>query len=416
MTVELRAAMAPTGIRPSRFHGGENNRASTAGGSAGKYRECKHAAPIRAARPAGRRDRLPREGFGPGRTGALGMIAHRLLATPGFRTAVIGGPQSGPVFADAPFHAVRPAIWRPGNINLRFAASVARMLRRMRPALIEVHNRPEIALALSARFRDTPVTVLLNNDPQAMRGARRPGERAAMLRRLDRVLVASDWLRARLLDGIDAPRHPPFVLHNCIDLSSLRPPAPREKLILFAGRLVPEKGADTFVAACAAALPTLPGLAGRDDRRRPLPRRQPGYRLHPLLARGRAAGGVALLGYRDHPEVLAAMARAAIVVVPSRWQEPFGLTALEALACGATLICSRRGGLPEIGGEVAVYADPDDPLALAEAVRSLASDPVRRQVMEQSGPLRARQFDVTAGRRAAGGAATRGAGRAGGSH
>ena len=171
----------------------------------------------------------PREGFGPGRTGALGMIAHRLRATPGFRTEVIGGPQAGPVFADAPFHAVRPAIWRPGNVNLRFAASVARLLRRMRPALIEVHNRPEIALALAARFPDTPVTVLLNNDPQAMRGARRPRERAALLRRLDRVLVASDWLRARLLDGIDAPLRPPSVLHNCIDLAALPPPAAREK-------------------------------------------------------------------------------------------------------------------------------------------------------------------------------------------
>ena len=337
----------------------------------------------------------PREGFGPGRTGALGMIAHRLQATPGFRSAVIGGPQSGPVFADAPFHPVRPAIWRPGNVNLRFAASVARLLRRMRPALIEVHNRPEIALTLAARFPDTPVTVLLNNDPQAMRGARRPRERAAMLQRLDRVMVASDWLRGRLLDGVAPPPRPPFVLHNCIDLASLPPPAGREKLILFAGRLVPEKGADSFVAACAAALPALPGwraeMIGADRFRAD----SPDTDFIRALRQAASAGGVALRGYRDHPEVLAAMARAAIVVVPSRWQEPFGLTAVEALACGAALICSRRGGLPEIGGEVAVYADPDDPLALAEAIRDLALDDAKRQAMEQAGPLRARQFDVT---------------------
>jgi len=323
------------------------------------------------------------------------MIAHRLQATPGFRSAVIGGPQSGPVFPDPPFHPVRPAIWRPGNVNLRFAASVARLLRRMRPALIEIHNRPEIALMLAARFPDTPVTVLLNNDPQAMRGARRPRERAAMLRRLDRVLVASNWLGARLLDGIEAPPRPPFLLHNCIDLASLPPPAGREKLILFAGRLVPEKGADTFVAACAAALPALPGwraeMIGADRFRAD----SPDTDFIRALRQAAGAGGVALLGYRDHPEVLAAMARAAIVVVPSRWQEPFGLTAVEALACGAALICSRRGGLPEIGGEVAVYADPDDPLALAEAIRDLALDDARRRALEQAGPLRARQFDVT---------------------
>lgn len=337
----------------------------------------------------------PREGFGPGRTGALGMIAHRLLATPGFRTAVIGGPQSGPVFDNAPFHAARPAIWWPGNVNLRFAASVARLLRRMRPELVEVHNRPEIALALAARFPDTPVTVLLNNDPQAMREARRPRERAALLSRLDRVMVASDWLRRRLLDGLATPPRPPFVLHNCIDLAVLPPPVAREKLILFAGRLVPEKGADAFVAACAAALPALPGwraeMIGADRFRAD----SPDTDFIRSLREAARAGGVALLGYRDHPDVLTAMARAAIVVVPSRWEEPFGLTALEALACGAPLICSRRGGLPEIGGEVAVYADPDDPLALAEAVRGLALDETRRQGLGQAGPLRARQFDVT---------------------
>jgi glycosyltransferase involved in cell wall biosynthesis len=239
------------------------------------------------------------------------------------------------------------------------------------------------------------VTVLLNNDPQAMRGARRPRERAAMLRRLDRVLVASDWLRARLLDGVDSPHAPVFVLHNCIDMASLPPPASREKLILFAGRLVPEKGADSFVAACAAALPALPGwraeMIGADRFRAD----SPDTDFIRSLRQAATAAGVALLGYRDHPDVLAAMARAAIVVVPSRWQEPFGLTALEAMACGAALICSRRGGLPEIGGDVAVYADPDDPRALSEAIRSLALDDARRRVMEHSGPLRARQFDVT---------------------
>ncbi len=88
--------------------------------------------------------------------------------------------------------------------------------------------------------------------------------------------------------------------------------------------------------------------------------------------------GVTLHGYRDHPEVLAALAGAAIVVVPSRWQEPFGLTALEAMASGAALICSPRGGLPEVAGDAALYADPDDPAALADAILALACDGAQR--------------------------------------
>jgi glycosyltransferase involved in cell wall biosynthesis len=107
---------------------------------------------------------------------------------------------------------------------------------------------------------------------------------------------------------------------------------------------------------------------------------------------------VALLGYRPHAEVLAAMSQAAVVAVPSRWQEPFGLTALEALACGAALVCSPRGGLPEIAAEAALYANPDMPAALAEAMVSLATNPAARAARAQAGFARARLFDTPAAR------------------
>ena len=106
------------------------------------------------------------------------------------------------------------------------------------------------------------------------------------------------------------------------------------------------------------------------------------------------AANVRMLGYRDHPEVLAAMARAAIVVVPSRWPEPFGLVALEALASGAALICSPRGGLPEVAGDAAVYANPDDPAEIAAAIRMLGRDEASRARLAEAGRRRARQFDV----------------------
>jgi len=100
------------------------------------------------------------------------------------------------------------------------------------------------------------------------------------------------------------------------------------------------------------------------------------------------------MGYRDHPAVLEAMTRAAIVIVPSRWPEPFGLTALEAIACGAPLIVSPRGGLPEVAGEAAIYADPEDISGLAAIIMALAHDPGRRAVMSAAGRARARMFDT----------------------
>jgi glycosyltransferase involved in cell wall biosynthesis len=187
------------------------------------------------------------------------------------------------------------------------------------------------------------------------------------------------------------------VLPNCLDLLDIPPIAPpgaRDKTLLFAGRLVADKGADTFVAACARALPRLPGwgaLMIGADRFGPDSPETPFLRA---LRPAAAAAGVTLAGYRPHADVLAAMARAAVVAVPSRWQEPFGLTALEALACGAALVCSRRGGLPEIAGDAALYADPDDPDALAEAMVALATDEAARAARAAAGLARAARFGV----------------------
>lgn len=336
----------------------------------------------------------PREGFGPGRAGALGLLARRYAMAPGFRTLVFGGEQAGPPFAEVPFQAVRPAAWCPGNINLRFAASLIGPLLRARPAAIEVHNRPEIALALSYLFPRTPVGLLLNNDPQDMRAARSPAARTRLLRRLRPVMASSNWLRARFMDSVDPAAGTVSLLHNCIDLAAVPPPAARDNVILFAGRVVRDKAPDAFVQACALALPSLPGwraeIVGADGMS--ANSRETDF-VRAVRAQA-AAAGIAMLGYRDHPLVLEAMTRAAIAVVPSRWNEPFGLTALEAIACGAPLIVSPRGGLPEVAGEAAVYANPDDPGDMAAAMVALARDPARRAALSAAGRTRAEAFDT----------------------
>ncbi len=336
----------------------------------------------------------PREGFGPGRTGAIGLLARRLVQTPGFTTIVFGGAQDGPIFPDIAFQAVSPSIWSLGNTNVRYAAAVAKVLKTVQPALIEVHNRPEIALALAARLPSIPVTLILNNDPRGMRGAITPSQRTVMLRRLARVITSSAYLRQCLLDGVTAPARPPEILLNCLDLTELPPPRQQERLILFAGRVVADKGPDAFVAACAAALPHLPGWVAEIIGADRFHIDSPDTAFVQMIRASAEGAHVRMLGYRDHPDVLAAMSRAAIVVVPSRWAEPFGLVALEAMASGAALICSPRGGLPEVAGDTAIYADPDHPAEIAAAIRALATDEPRRAALAESGRQRAKQFDL----------------------
>jgi glycosyltransferase involved in cell wall biosynthesis len=207
-------------------------------------------------------------------------------------------------------------------------------------------------------------------------------------------MAASDYVRRRFMEGIDPSAGEVEVLHNCIDLAAVPPPAERENLILFAGRVVHDKAPDSFIRACALALPSLPGwraeIIGADGMS--ATSRETDY-VRRIKTQAMEAG-VAMAGYRDHPQVLEAMTRAAIVIVPSRWNEPFGLTALEALACGAPLIVSPRGGLPEVAGEAGVYANPDAPEEIAAWIRALAVDPAKRAALSEAGRERARLFDT----------------------
>jgi UDP-glucose:(glucosyl)LPS alpha-1,2-glucosyltransferase len=339
----------------------------------------------------------PREGFGPARSGAIGLLTRLYAGTPGFRTLVIGGPQDGPVHA-VPFEAVKPVPWLPINTNLRYVAGMIKPLRRAAPALIEVHNRPEIAMALAKWLPQVPVALVMHNDPVTAAGARSPAARIALLKRLAMVMTASDYLRRRFMEGISEPGLPPVeLLPNCIDLGSIPPPAPREKVILFVGRVVANKGPDSFIQACEQALPALNGwraeIIGADGMSET-------SRETEFLRGARAmavAAGIRMLGYRDHPLVLDAMSRAGMVVVPSRWDEPFGLTGLEAMACGAPLLCSMRGGLPEVVGDAAVPIDPDDIDAMANQITALAEDEERRAALSALGRARAKGFDVSIG-------------------
>jgi UDP-glucose:(glucosyl)LPS alpha-1,2-glucosyltransferase len=332
----------------------------------------------------------PRELFSPAATGAVGLLV-RLLARMG-NAVVYGMPTTAP-FDDVAFQPVKLKLL-PRPQAMRYAAGLADALRKSLPDLIEVHNRPDIALYLAKRFPAVPVILFLHNDPQGMRGARKLRERTVLLKRLAAVAPVSDYLRSRLLHGMAAPENVE-VFPNFVDLAEI-PPASTEQLILFAGRVVADKGADSFVAACALALPRLPGwraeMIGADRFGANSPETPFLRALRPKAS----AAGVAMLGWRPHADVLAAMARAAIVVVPSRWPEPFGLTALEAMACGAALICAPRGGLPDVMGQVAVPIDPDDPSDIAEAIVSLAQNPQRRNVVAAGGRRRAAGFSSQA--------------------
>ncbi|UVE93866.1 glycosyltransferase [Dietzia sp. B32] len=140
-------------------------------------------------------------------------------------------------------------------------------------------------------------------------------------------------------------------------------PAARPRAV-WTGRIVPEKGPHLAVEAARRAGLTL-DLAGRvgDDR----------YMERVLAPRLRDAGdGVRYHGPLGRDALVPLVASAAVALVTPCWEEPFGLTAVEALACGTPVVALARGGIREIldgqPGVVLVEPGRDPASALAAGI------------------------------------------------
>jgi len=141
---------------------------------------------------------------------------------------------------------------------------------------------------------------------------------------------------------------------------------------LFVGRLSAEKGVLETIEAWRE-VPEVRLLLAGDG---------PLYHEARRLAE-RYGGHIELLGQLHPEETLARIKGARFLVFPSRWYEPFGLSLLEAAACGVPAIASRIGAIPElvIHYHTGLLFDPDNFTELVEQVRWACSHPAEMEEM-----------------------------------
>ncbi|HTR89556.1 MAG TPA: glycosyltransferase family 4 protein [Solirubrobacteraceae bacterium] len=158
---------------------------------------------------------------------------------------------------------------------------------------------------------------------------------------------------------------------------SREPPAEPSRRVLFAGRLVPVKGAEVLVRALAQLDAEL--VICGEGRSLAATRR--------LANRLGVAERVAFRGWLEPPALARELARAAVVAIPSLWPEPFGLVGIEALAARRPVVASATGGIPDWlhDGVNGIAVPPGHPPALATALRELLDDPARAHAMALAG-------------------------------
>ncbi|MEL7483154.1 MAG: glycosyltransferase family 4 protein [Planctomycetota bacterium] len=312
------------------------------------------------------------------------------------------------------------AAWRPAlaTVNPFAMARLRSVLRRFRPDVVHLRMFMwQLSPIILRELRNTPTLVhVVNYDlicpmntktlPTGEPCSHRPGliclksrclgpaglargvTQRAILRRYfdsacDRLIVNSHWVRGRLeAEGVRVDG----VVWNGVRTVDQRPPLSTGPTVCFAGRLVAKKGADTLVEAMALVRKRIPEarllIAGDGPLRAELARRSGELGL---------GESVRFLGHLGHDAMHEAFAGAWVQAAPSRWEEPFGLVAAEAMMRGTAAIVSDTGGLSEqvLDGVTGYHVRPRDTAAWAEQITRVLSDKQHAEALGAAGRDRA---------------------------
>ena len=215
------------------------------------------------------------------------------------------------------------------------------------------------------------------------------GWQLASLRRLERVLVPSAYIHEQLrLNGVPERRLETLPLFLRADFAPPARPA-TTRCIVFAGRVEESKGMRHFLDCLArlSALPWTAQVAGGG----------------PFLVEARAVaarhgltGRVEFLGQLSWEDLARVLGNARVVVMPSLMPESFGLTGLEALACGTPVVAFNAGGITEwLADGITGFVVPwGDTTALTARVRQLLEDDILAAKLSRQSREHARGFEL----------------------
>lgn len=288
----------------------------------------------------------------------------------GFRITLIGAGKSHTrarffaTFDPAP--SDRPGRNLPDVVH---ALESHRIIMESAPDLVHDHS---LAGPLLAPTRRIPTVVTAHRSVV--------GDDARYYRGLTNVaLVASS--QAQRVAAADLPWV--GMVHNGVPVDNYPYSDSHDGYALFLSRITPDKGPDIAIqAARAAGLPLV--LAGGGIF-------QQDHEFFDAVVRPLLGPDVEVLGPVDRLRKVQLLSRAACLLSPVRWSEPFGLIMVEAMACGTPVVALRSGSVPELvaHGSTGFVCDSPDQLPLA--LRSVGS--LSRQACRERAKQR---FDVAA--------------------
>jgi glycogen synthase len=290
--------------------------------------------------------------------------------------------------------------------NNRVQSAASRLIREQPYDVIHAHDW--LVAYAAAGLKDTwgiPVVATVHATEYGRHQGWLPGPMNKLIHQVEwwltyearRVIVCSSYMREQVEHIFELPPEKLDVVPNGVAVRDFdadpeevaaarrRYVGPRTRLVVFAGRLEYEKGVQTLLAVLqrvrAAAGPTKLYVAGTGTYQEELHQQVKalGLRRH-----------VRFTGYLEDHELKLLYAAADVAVTPSIY-EPFGLVAVEAMACGTPVVAGDTGGLREIvAGGAGLSFPPEDEAALTEALVRVLTDPALAALLVRRGTARIR--------------------------
>jgi len=209
---------------------------------------------------------------------------------------------------------------------------------KSKSSLIEIHNRPDYIDRIY-KFNKNLV-LYFHNNPLEMKSSKSVSDRINIFNKCQKIIFNSKWTLSKFKEGIS--KNLLTTKLEVINQSTSKKMInfkEKRKIILFVGRLNKSKGYDIFGKAIINILDNYPDwkaiVIGDEPREK-------------LIFKHK---NLKILGFQKYNSVTRWFIKSDISVVCSRWNEPFGRTALEASSAGCAVIISNRGGLKEASPE-----------------------------------------------------------------
>ena len=236
--------------------------------------------------------------------------------------------------------------------------------------IIEVHNRPQVFTYLN-KLLPSKYIIYFHNDPLTMGGSKTTKERLNLINKADKIIFISKWVQERFFKDLDIKlMNKTEIVYHSIDKD--KKIYKKNKKITFVGKLNRSKGYDIYGGAIIKILNEFDDWTaysiGDEKRNKPIFH----HNRHKEL------------GYKSHKFVLKFLQKSEIAVIPSRWEEPFGRTALEASSRACATIISNRGGLPETTDHCIVL-NKLNPTELYSAIKKLITNQKLRRALQNGG-------------------------------